>query len=602
MRTVWRSLVRNRSLLVLAALVAPVAGLAYGPAAKAPAAKPPAAGPEGPPTWAFLRPPLPDQATTCRAAEPAPDGLVKVPLFGVESKACPVADVEGGILTLNDLATALVAAHEKRTEGAASKTDATAILNRLVDVRLVVLEAQAMGIDELPEVARQLENARASAARDVLKLDVLRQVKPDPKEADRLYRDAVREWRLTSVLFAKQSDANAFAAAAAKGKDFDALAKQAVAEKKAKGGEAGQWVAADKLVPTVVAEIQKTKIGAATKALRVQDGWAVIQVGEVRYPENAEAREKAEATARLEAQKKALKSYYDGLVKRYAKIDEKLLKKLDYEAPKPGFAELKKDKRVLVQFQGGPPITVGEFTAKLEEQFYHGVGSAIAQKKLNKAKLTTIDEMVAPRVVALEAKRLEVEKTDEYKRQLEAAETQVLFGAWVSKAVIPDVKVDEAAVRKHYDSHKADFTYPAFYKMESIGFERQKDAEAAVAKLRSGTDFKWLNANADGKLPHGRDSEAPGSVVSAKGMPAALVKALDGAKSGDYRVYAPSAEQAYAVHLVEVIPAREQPFEEARQGIVEKQFGEQLQKTMEDWLAKLRKAHKVQVFLVRIGS
>jgi hypothetical protein len=588
------------------ALVVPLAALAYGPAGQPPAANPPAAlpaaGPEAPPTWAFLQPPLPDQATSCRTAEPASDGLVKVALFGQESRSCPVADVEGGIVTMNDLATALVAVHEKRTDGAAGKTDATAIVKRLVDVRLVVLEAQAMGIDELPEVVKQLQSARAAAARDVLKEDVIRQVKPDPKEVERIYRDAVREWKLTSVLFTKLSDAKALAAAAAQGKGFDGLAKQAVADKKAVGGDAGQWVSADKLVLAVVTEILKTKMGAVTKPVQVQDGWAVIQVAEVRYPENPEARGRAEGIARVEAQKKALKAYYEALVKRHAKIDEKLLRKLDYEAPKPGLAELKKDKRVLVQFQGEPPITVGEFSTKLEEQFYHGVQSAIAQKKLNRAKLTTIDEVVAPRVVAMEAKRLGVEKTEAYRRQIEAAETQILFGAWVQKAVIPDVKVDEPAVRGYYDSHKADFTYPAFYRLESIGFVKQKDAEAAAAKLRSGTDFKWLNANADGKLPHGRDSEAPGGVLSAKGMPAALAKALDGAKSGDYRVYAPSAEQSYAVHVLEVIPAREQPFEEARGAIVEKIFGEQLQRTMEDWLVKLRKAHQVKVFLVRIGS
>jgi hypothetical protein len=586
---------------MVSALAAPLAVLAYGPAGKPAAAPPPAAG-DGPAAWAYLRPPLPDQATACRAAVPAADGLLKAPLFGVEATTCPAAEVEGGVVTLGELASAIASSHESRAEGPTGRTDATAIVNRLIDARLVVLEAQAMGIDELPEVQAQVAAARAAAARDVLKLEVLAQVKADPKEVERLYRDAVREWQIKSVLFAKESEAKAFASALAKGGGFDALAQKAVAEKKARGTEAQAWVAADKLTPTVAAEIQKAKPGASTRPVRVQDGWAVIQLVDTRYPENPAARERAEATARLEAQKKALKAFYDGLVKKYAKIDEKLLKKLDYEAPKPGFQALKKDKRVLVQIQGEAPITVGDLTAKMEENFYHGIENAIKLKKLNKAKLTAIDEMVAPRVVAIEARKAGVESTGEYKRQVAAAETQILFGAFVQRAVIPDVKLDEAAARKFYDTHKADFTYPSFYRMESIGFVKQKDAEAAVAKLRSGTDFKWLNANVEGKIPHGRDSEAPGGVVSAKGMPAALVKALEGAKTGDYRVYAPAADQAYAVHLLEVIPSREQPYEEARSAIAEKLFGEQLQRAMDDWLAKLRKGHKVQVFLVRIGS
>ena len=79
------------------------------------------------------------------------------------------------------------------------------------------------------------------------------------------------------------------------------------------------------------------------------------------------------------------------------------------------------------------------------------------------------------------------------------------------------MKLDEPTVRKYYDTHKADYTLPAFYKLESIGFATQKDAEAAVAKLRSGTDFKWLNANADGKLPPGKDTERPSGVSQREG-------------------------------------------------------------------------------------
>jgi hypothetical protein len=438
-------------------------------------------------------------------------------------------------------------------------------------------------------------------ASDVVKAQAIRDVKPDPKEVDRLYKDAVREWQLRSLLFQKESDAKATASQLAAGKKFDAVAKELVASKKAQGGEEGSWVPAAKLLPHLVDALKKTKVGATTPALRVQDGWTVILVEAVRYPDDPAARARAEATSRLEQQKKALKRFYDGLVKRYAKIDEKLLKKLDFEAKQPGFEALKKDPRVLATFQEGPPVTVGDLTRKLEEQFYHGIDNATQRKRLNRAKLTTIDEMVAPRVVAMEAKRLGVQKTPEYQRKVAAAENGILFGAFVQKAVLPDVKLSEEDLKKYYEAHKQDFTYPAFYRMEAIGFAKLKDAEAAVAKLRSGTDFKWLNANAEGKLPETAEG-APRGLVSEKAMPAALVKALEGAKSNDYRVYAAAPDQAWAVHLLEVIPSKAQPYEEARQGIGERLFGEAVQKNLQDWIGKIRKAHSVQVFLVRIGN
>jgi hypothetical protein len=124
-----------------------------------------------------------------------------------------------------------------------------------------------------------------------------------------------------------------------------------------------------------------------------------------------------------------------------------------------------------------------------------------------------------------------------------------------------------------------------------------------VAKLRSGTDFKWLNANAEGKLAEGKDTERPNGVLSSKGMTPSFAKAMEGVKGGDYRVWAaPGGEQFYAVHVLNVTPPSTEPYEEVRESIGQKLYGEAVQRSMEDWMSKLRKAHKVQVYVTRMGS
>ncbi len=290
-------------------------------------------------------------------------------------------------------------------------------------------------------------------------------------------------------------------------------------------------------------------------------------------------------------------------MKKYAKIDEKLLKKLDFEAKKPGFDALKKDTRVLATVQGYKPFTVGDLARALEEQFFHGVGSATQSKRLNKAKGTTIDALVAPQVVEIEVKRLGIDKSDEYRRRAEAAKNSAVFGTFVQKVVLPQVKVEESSLKAYYDAHKADYGVAAFYKLESIGFGSQKAAEAAVAKLRSGTDFKWLNAHAEGKLAEGKDTDRPNGVLSSKGMTPSFAKAMEGVKGGDYRVWAaPGGDQFYAVHVLNVTPPSTEPYEEVRESIGQKLYGEAVQRSMEDWMSKLRKAHKVQVYVTRMGS
>ena len=141
--------------------------------------------------------------------------------------------------------------------------------------------------------------------------------------------------------------------------------------------------------------------------------------------------------------RRALKKYYDELVKKYAKIDEKLLKKLDYEAKKPGIEAMKKDTRVLATVQGQTPVTVGLLTTALAEQFFHGVDNATQKKRLTKAKGTTLDALISVRVVANEVERVGIPKSPEYQRRLDDSTESLVFGAFVRKVVLPGVKLDE---------------------------------------------------------------------------------------------------------------------------------------------------------------
>ncbi len=127
-------------------------------------------------------------------------------------------------------------------------------------------------------------------------------------------------------------------------------------------------------------------------------------------------------------------------------------------------------------------------------------------------------------------------------------------------------------------------------------------AQTAVEKLRAGTDFKWLKANTEGQL---KDSERTvvldGGVVSARAMPAEFVKGLAGAKKGDLRLYT-ERDQHYLVHVLDVIPASEQPYAEVRESIVQKVAADRIGKAIKETADKLRATYDVKVFITRIGS
>jgi parvulin-like peptidyl-prolyl cis-trans isomerase-like protein len=301
---------------------------------------------------------------------------------------------------------------------------------------------------------------------------------------------------------------------------------------------------------------------------------------------------------------KALQKYYAQLVKQRVQIDEKLLKKINYDAKKPGLKALEKDQRVVARFKdGSKSITVAELTAALEEQFHHGIENAIKSKKANTLKSTTFDLLVSRRIIPAAARERGLDRTPAYNKAVEEYTNSILFAQFVDKAIAPGIQVTDDSVTKYYEQHKAEFTLPAFYKLDALGFSSVKDAQAALNKLRSGTDLKWLRANADNQIKEeAAELKLGGTTVSANALPPELRSQLAGAKKGDYRLFTTAGGQSYAISVLEVTPPEVQPLAENRDAIKKRLLAEHAVAAIQEWAAKIRQARPVKVYLTKIGN
>ncbi len=595
MTALERIIVKNGLALVVLLSAVPVSASAAGEspsAGKSPAAAAPAEA--APPAGA-------------REVEAAPEPMsatLKVPLFSERFSSVPVAAVADETITLAELNDGLAAAHEAHAPGARAKgKDFRPVLDRLVDLRLLVLEARDMELDQLDDVKKAVADERELELRSQLERVVVKGIKPDPMEVEQAWREAVREWKLRSLLFAQEADAAAFLADLKAGKAFGDLARAAVAAKKASGGDAAEWVAPSKMVPQVAAAIGTLQPGASSGAIAVQGGFAVVHVEDVRYPENAAARASAEARSLDRKQTEALRKLRDELERKYARTDRKLLDALDFEAPKPGFAALAKDRRPLVTFKGEKPITVGEYAQALASGFFHGIEEPIKEKRVNAKKYEALRPLVTKRLFDSEARRRGIPQSAEYRQAIAEFEREQLFGKLVQKAIAPDVKVSEEEGQKYYEAHKAEFSYPGFYKLEGVAFQTSKAAEAALKRLQGGTEFKWVRANAEGQVKlEDQALQLEGTTFSAASLPPELLTILSGAGRNDYRIYQADASQFYVVHVVDVTPPAQQPYAAVREAIGKKLFADNLSKAVKEYAAKLRKAHRVDVYITAIGG
>jgi hypothetical protein len=227
------------------------------------------------------------------------------------------------------------------------------------------------------------------------------------------------------------------------------------------------------------------------------------------------------------------------------------------------------------------------------------VERAVESKRLNKRINQSLDQMIEKRVLRKEALHLGIDRTEDYKNKVKEYENSLIFGAFVQRAIAPDVKLKEEELKANYDEHIKEYTYPEMMKMVSLVFGKRDDAERAVLNLRKGADFQWMKENAEGQI--GQNTKGvlnfDGSLLTTKDLPKGVQKAVNGAKSGDFRLYESPENHYYVLYVQEVIPSRPQPYPEAREKIAKKIYNEKLTKALEEYGSKLRAVSDVKIYL-----
>lgn len=512
-----------------------------------------------------------------------------------------VATVNADTISLDELAAEPgVSDRARLQQGRATAADLE-VLDRLVNIRLIVQDATAMGLGDVPEIKRQVEVTSREILREVLYAKLTAGVKPDPAAVDRLYKDMVREWKTTSLLFKDKAAAERAKKEIAGGAAFADVAARAVASKAARTDGDNDFHPKSEYLPQIFEAMAPLQVGQVSPVIQIPAGFVVLRVVDARYPQNAEALAAARKQVLSQAQEVAMKGYEQGLRRQYVTLHQAVLDGLNFEAPKPGLQALLNDRRSIADIRGAAAVTVGDLTDYLRMQFYHGSDTARQYKKMNEMKGTAFDAMVGRRLMNAEALRKGIDKTPEYRDRVKGYRESLVFDAFIQKIIVPPNKMTEAEVRKYYDTHLKDYSSPDMMRIRGLAFTRRASAEDAMKKMREGADYNWLAANAEGQVPKNTAGllTLDGRPVTTTSMPEGLRKLLVGAKAGDYRLYPSPEGPFYALAVQAIIAPTPQPYDQAREEIAKKLYNEKLRKAVETYAAKLRAHSKVETYLTR---
>jgi hypothetical protein len=527
--------------------------------------------------------------------------ILRVPVASPAFSSCPLALVNDEPVTLAEFNRSLAAIHEGVSDEKKQAPHITygQILRRLINTRLALEEAGAMGIDELPEIESNMEVFSRQTLRELAVEEQTKDVTADEAEVEKSYRDMVKEVKITAVLFKTKEEAEKTEASLKAGKDFGVLVKQAAAEGSGKVFSEGKYLRESMFEPWMKNALADMKVDSVSPVIRMPRGFAMVRLEDIQYPEDPKAREEARHQVLAAKRFKALIDYNEALSKKYLEMDQKLFDSLDFEAETPGLLNLLEDKRILVEVKGDEPVTVAEFANAVKETFFHDVEGAIKRKKVNKRKIEILELLLTKKVLVLDARQRGLDKTEQYKEAVKDFRNALIFSAFVKRVVAPDVKVSSDEMKAYYDGHISQYSTPERIRMNTLVFAKRSDAEKAIEDLRKGTDVRWLKGNAEGqvdKKTEGLMLAFEGDIVPMTDLPEGAIKALSGCKAGDARLYEGPDKYFYVLAVQEVFPSQPIPFEEIKDKMAETIAAKRLNEKFEEWARKLWGAYNVKIY------
>jgi hypothetical protein len=524
-------------------------------------------------------------------------------------QASPAVDPALIMATVNDepitwleLSRTIIASHEQgHAKAKAGRVDFSNALQRMINTRLIVLEARNIGLDTTPGLTSSVESYARQLQMEMVLEQYVKDIRPDASEVNRTYESLVKEWKIRSLYLKKETDAKKIDAQLKEGKDFEQIAQRAMQWSSTESDPQGVFLKNNQLKLPVAQVIAKMGIGSVSPVLSLgKDGYIVFKLEATRIPptEDPRARKIAFRQALNAERVKAARQYYEELKKVYVKVDQVLFDTLDYESQEQAMHNLVDDRRILVQIRDDSPITVAEFSQALKRKFYHGVKLAAETKRLNSKKETVLEDMIQKRLLLIEAREKEIDKSEEFKSRVKEYENSAIFDAFLKKVLIPEIRPDPKALEDYYKAHTDEYTTPQMMGIKDLVFDRRDDAVEAMQKLNKGTDFAWLSANAQGQV----DPDAQGLInfegrpLTISSLPQDIQKAVSGANAGDSRLYASPAGYYYLLYVHQIIAPVQQPFDAVKEEIAKQVFNKKIKDSIERWADQLSKYYPVKIF------
>lgn len=162
------------------------------------------------------------------------------------------------------------------------------ILDGLIDIKLLAIEAVSRGLDEDPEARHRLETARENILGNLL-IDTLVAERVDESAIKKMYEAQIGIWELGDeahvrhIVAGNKEDIDKIAVELKGGADFAVVASRKSVDEATRmdGGDLG-YIKAEEATPEFAKVIRETPTGGVSKPFETDMGWHLVKIDERR--------------------------------------------------------------------------------------------------------------------------------------------------------------------------------------------------------------------------------------------------------------------------------------------------------------------------------
>lgn len=474
-----------------------------------------------------------------------------------------------------------------------------AALDRIVERKLMLLEAYDRGLDKDSTVLKSLE--QGETRRKLIGLwekEIVEKTKVSDAELKERYDKMGYEYNAAHILVKDSSLAWNLYDSLQQGKDFAELAKKYSEDpgSGAKGGDLG-WFTVGRMVEEFENAVMALEDGEISKPVETRFGWHIIKRKGMRERKDRkpfeEEKERIKQMVERQKQTERMEEYLEGLFERYNfTFNEDVISKVSgrYANPEdPSKMSMEEKDLVLATWDGGE-FTVGQLDSLYMSQPPYRRPPITNEEQLQEF----VKQASQEKLLLAETERVNITEHEKYKEAFKNELEEAMLRQ-IQSEVYSNITLNDPELKEYYEANTDSFMEPKTIVAKEVQLSSETEAQDVASKVRGGADITEIAADkSERSYLKARDWEL--EITEAR-FPD-LYAAVENASVGD--VVGPVKDNRTnkwsVLKVVNIREAAPMAFERVKGRIKSKLGRQKRQEAMEDFLEKVRAEYSVKVF------